>query len=197
MGKKQILINAVVKNGKFIQEDGKPIPDFHESSLLNIIANERDIKNNKDIKKVEYFKSYELEEPKLIIKKGSSLIVLIPTPIKLEFTPGFRYQARPGNGLFSNGVEIRTLVDLYLNPPRGYNLPRLEICRCEIPSIGKEARSLNHAYSLISTKHEPRRLHHTGNVFKKITYLDIKKDKWLPLENLRKENSFRSQRIYR
>ena len=66
MGKKQILIQAVVKNGKFMQEDGNPIPDFHESSLLNIIANERDIKNNRDIKKVEYFKPHELKEPKLI-----------------------------------------------------------------------------------------------------------------------------------
>ena len=82
---------------------------------------------------------------------------------------------------------------------------RFECTKCDygvtapegISIIGKEARSLNHAYSLISTKHEPRRLSHTGNVFKEITYLDVKKDKWLPLENLRKENSFRSQRIYR
>lgn len=46
------------------------------------------------------------------------------------------------------------------------------------------ASSLNHAYTLLSEKHETHRLSHTGNVYSHIFYKDSD-EKWYPLADLR------------
>jgi hypothetical protein len=38
-------------------------------------------------------------------------------------------------------------------------------CECEIPAINATAKSVNEAYTRISTNFEPSRRSHTGNVF--------------------------------
>lgn len=72
---------------------------------------------------------------------------------------------------------------------RGTKLPSLFECECHITSLNKNADSLNHAYTLISTDFEPHRRSHTGNVFSKIyfqsTFNDYTRGYWIELDRLR------------
>ena len=48
----------------------------------------------------------------------------------------------------------------------GSERAKLSECRCGIFLLQKEARSLNHAFTLLSEHFETERLSHTGNVFR-------------------------------
>ncbi len=66
---------------------------------------------------------------------------------------------------------------------RGTKNAELLPCRCSIPLIEEEAKSINHAYTLISQVYEPHRMSHTGNVFAKVWYMT--NNRWKPLKSLR------------
>lgn len=57
---------------------------------------------------------------------------------------------------------MRTSIELHL---KGDKEPSLEDCKCRIPVLNADARSLNHAYTLLSTAFETHRISHSGNVF--------------------------------
>ena len=67
----------------------------------------------------------------------------------------------------------------------GEKKPSLEECRCDVPVLETEARSLNHAVTLLSTRFEPKRISHTGNVFTRVFYRCTKSKDWRPLNELR------------
>lgn len=75
-------------------------------------------------------------------------------------------------------------TDLYLRM-RGTRAPTLEGCGCFIPALEECARSVNRAYTLISTAFEPRRISHVANVFSKVLYEDEKSGLWQKLDYLR------------
>ncbi len=72
-------------------------------------------------------------------------------------------------------------VELRLRGTKPATLGRVN---CWIPSLKARARSLNHAYRLISEKFEPQRISHSGNVFE-LGYC-IQSDLWVSLDSLRK-----------
>jgi hypothetical protein len=68
---------------------------------------------------------------------------------------------------------------------------RLEDCPGTIPAISLEARSVNHAYSLISEAYEGWRRSHTGNVFREVFFQSSDPDGlpwWRPLGDLRADD---------
>ena len=84
------------------------------------------------------------------------------------------------------GTYVRIVLqeDLFIFL-RGTKIPTLSGCKCFIPLLEKEARSINHAYALISQTFEPERMSHTGNVFAKIYYFDGRQ--WCTLERRRNQ----------
>ena len=66
---------------------------------------------------------------------------------------------------------------------RGTKPATLQGVNCWIPSLEMEAKSLNHAYRLVSERFEPSRISHSGNVFK-LGYCKPR-DRWISLGNLR------------
>ena len=66
---------------------------------------------------------------------------------------------------------------------RGTKFPVWAPCICDIPFLNMEARSLNHAYTLMSQVFEPSRMTHTGNVFKRVYFQDID-GHWYPLRRI-------------
>ncbi|MEX2375372.1 MAG: hypothetical protein WD942_07265 [Dehalococcoidia bacterium] len=88
------------------------------------------------------------------------------------------------------GVKIRLLDDLHLRL-RGTKRPKLAPVDCVIPSLKREARSLNEAYTLISIAYETWRRSHSGNVFRKILWRDDRlaspTPTWRRLDDLRME----------
>ncbi len=88
-------------------------------------------------------------------------------------------------GAVSKGFLVESIVETPLILQlRGTKKARLLECKCWLPALEKEARSLNHAYTLLSEYYEVDRLSHTGNVFTKVLFQD-KDGAWKPLDELR------------
>ena len=86
------------------------------------------------------------------------------------------------------GISTPHLVMIELQAPlnlrmRGTNRGKLSPVNCWIPALNTNAKSLNHAYRLVSEKFEPKRISHAGNVFE-IGYLE-KEERWISLEDHR------------
>jgi hypothetical protein len=79
---------------------------------------------------------------------------------------------------------------------RGTKLGRLKAAKCAIPSLDKEARSLNHAYRLISEAFEPDRISHSGNVFEEMLYVDSA-GQGFPLDELRSMLEAKNENVLR
>ena len=89
----------------------------------------------------------------------------------------------PGVGLFS---EIVIDEDLKISF-RGTKSPELLDCKCKIPALKNEqAKSVNHAFTLISEKFEKHRRSHTGNVFEQV-YYNRSPDGWVRLKERRNQ----------
>ena len=80
-------------------------------------------------------------------------------------------------------VPIRLEWPLLLRV-RGDQEARLSECSCTIPSLNATAKSLNHAFTLISEAYETKRLSHSGNVFERI-YAEMSPGWWRSLDNHR------------
>ena len=66
---------------------------------------------------------------------------------------------------------------------RGTKQATLRGGECQILSMEVDANSINHAYTLASTRYEPDRMSHTGNVFTRCFYKE--EEEYLPLNILR------------
>lgn len=77
---------------------------------------------------------------------------------------------------------------------RGTKKATLEDCGCSLPSLGITAKSVNHAYTKLSEKFEPKRRSHTANVFNTILYLPKGQHNWRPLEELRQAKQIEFQK---
>jgi len=80
-------------------------------------------------------------------------------------------------------IELTNPLQILL---RGTKKAILYSCSCKIPFLNKDAKSINHAYSLISIEFEKDRISHTGNVFQKVYYQESDM-KWYPLDNKRNQ----------
>lgn len=70
---------------------------------------------------------------------------------------------------------------------RGSKRATLGTCRCNMPALpDKLARSVNHAYTMLSEHFERDRISHTGNVFELVYFRRGAKNEWLPLDALRR-----------
>ena len=85
----------------------------------------------------------------------------------------------PFQGVF---VEVTLKKALYL-VLRGTKPARLERVQCFIPTLEVTAKSLNHAYRLISEAFEPARMSHSGNVFQEVFV--ARGSGWVELDTLR------------
>lgn len=80
-------------------------------------------------------------------------------------------------------VEVKLDADLWLLV-RGDQEARLSTAPCTIPALNKEAKSLNHAFMLISEGYETKRRSHSGNVFER-AYAQDQLGNWQSLDELR------------
>lgn len=94
---------------------------------------------------------------------GQSLPVLPPGLRKHVLSPDPRTFSLTGQRHF---VPVSLREDLRVRLSVGKPV-ELEPCPCHIPALGRDADSLNEAYTLISEQYEPYRRSHTGNVYLK------------------------------
>jgi hypothetical protein len=83
-------------------------------------------------------------------------------------------------------IELQDVLYLQL---RGTKAPTLSETACKIPALNnKEARSVNHACTLLSQAIEQHRISHTTNVFRTVYFLR-KSDRLCPLDHVRHDRT--------
>lgn len=83
-------------------------------------------------------------------------------------------------------LELQDVLYLQL---RGTKAPTLSETACKIPALNnKQARSVNHAYTLLSEAIERHRISHTANVFRTVYFLR-RPDCLCPLEHVRRDRT--------
>lgn len=71
---------------------------------------------------------------------------------------------------------------------RGTKEAQINSCECYIPLLDCNARSLNHAYTLLSQKYQTGRTAHTGNVFENFYYFNYHAGEIVQLSIVRENN---------
>ena len=82
-------------------------------------------------------------------------------------------------------IELQDVLYLQL---RGTKAPTLSETACKIPALNKDARSVNHACTLLSEAIERNRMSHTTNVFRTV-YFFRSPDHLCPLEHIRRDRT--------
>lgn len=72
-------------------------------------------------------------------------------------------------------VPLLLEEDLYIQY-RGTKKAKFLRCKCSLPTLGRDAISLNNSYTILSQEYQKHRNAHSGNIFKDIFYHDSVKD---------------------
>jgi hypothetical protein len=169
---------------------GSPLPPLEDDTVGTIIVPAFAFR---DSEWLEQFKA-ELTAP--ILPRGSVLLVeihattnagrLIEKPLRVE-NPMYEGARFPDGDGYWAILKLDEPLELTL---RGSKHAVLAPCSCTIPCLdNKQADSVNHAYTLLSTFFEPHRRAHTGNVFRKTFFQSRRHGQkwWVPLDDLRSQ----------
>ena len=176
--KKTIRILVRFKAGNIVRSDGTPLPKVLDGTLGDLVLPSSHLVDEAERRELEEESVMELLPPQTVVLVGLSpgMMDAIPRGLvkSVDLKAGYGY-------LFA---EVRLQERLVLRL-RGDKDPALEDCRCIIPRLNVEARSLNHAFTLLSTKFETKRISHTGNVFTRVYCYSESRKAWHPLDELR------------
>lgn len=185
---KTVLVPTKIVNGNFYYLQGGELPKFRDGTIIDLIVPKDAIEDKTFLNKLESNDTAELL-PKGLTVYASVSSSGIPQDLRdAACSMSFLLKGRIDT-LVASLVPNTLFVEIMLEGPlslqlRGTKHGRLKLVKCWIPSLNKEARSLNHAYFLISDKFEPQRYSHVGNVFQQIWYINSDKQ-FFPLEKLR------------
>ena len=196
--KKTVRLLVQIKAGLVVRDDLTPLPKVREGTFADLTFPASSLVDESEREELVEESSLELLpafysvfvglNPNLI--KGKHRGLIKPADLKIE--------RQAPNQATRNGVlhAPRTLAghgylrfaEVVLVEPltlrlRGNKESTLELCKCAIPVLNVEARSLNHAFTLLSTKFETDRISHTGNVFAHVFFRD--KTHWHSLNEAR------------
>ena len=178
--KKTVRILVRIRAGKVARSDGTPLPRVLDGTLGDLVLPSSHL--------IDEAERRELEQESLqdLLPEGSVVFVglspgmingkprglLRPADLKTPYACGYFF------------AEVRLLEPLKMRM-RGDKEPVLENCRCSIPRLGMDAKSLNHAFTLLSSRFETKRISHTGNVFARAYCYSGVRKVWHPLNELR------------
>jgi hypothetical protein len=136
--------------------------------------------------KDENLRSQLSRETEVALLESGSSVMFGVSPNMLDGTNGKGLIPSEDLGIVSSyvfvSVSLKSSVSLRI---RGDQEARLSDCVCTIPAIrNKKARSLNHAFTIISEYYETKRRSHSGNVFQR-AYAQTEKGEWLSLDDHR------------
>jgi hypothetical protein len=173
----RISVRAV--GDKLLMFDHEALPKIKEDAIGILTLPAASIVDEKKREELEAESVIEL------LPKGTGVLVglsleMMPVPLRREFPSSSDLKIPVGGYCFA---EVHLSEPLMLRL-RGDKDPCLEDCRCFIPILNAEARSLNHAFTLLSVKYETKRISHTGNVFTR-TFLQTNEGRWRSLNEAR------------
>lgn len=185
---KTIRIPVVFTGGRMVLSDGRPLPPIRDGACGELRLYEYAVEDG-DIKKE---------------CQGGATIPLLESGASVFFSvmshkiPAELWKEAQQKNSFVDGPE-GLCVEVQLKEPlklrlRGSKTSTLCPCKCTIPCLeNKEANSLNHAYTLLSSHFEAERISHAGNVFQLGWWYDGKQKRWVHLDELRMILQSRSQ----
>jgi hypothetical protein len=177
--KKTVSLPVKVVDGKLKFFYGGDLPVMEDGAIGELIIPEFYITN-------DYRLSLICRETKQEFLSEGTLLMARLSPKCKDPTEQFLKKMKvfpPVDGLFS---EIRLESELCINF-RGTKNPELLDCTCKIPALPDvAAKSVNHAFTLLSEKFEIHRRSHTTNVFEQVYYQN-KTNRWVKLSEHRNE----------
>lgn len=176
---KTVRIPVRIVNGKVKYFYGGDLPDIKNISIGELII------PNYAVKDQRYLELAQMESTIELFPRKSSLMIGVNKNKVPDALNKYVHIENTHTLIEEVFVEVELWEPLYLQL-RGSKKSVLCDVDCFIPSLKKEAKSLNNAYTIISTSFEPHRRSHTGNIFDKCYYLVGKE--WYPLENLRQKH---------
>ena len=178
---KTILIPFRVRSGQFELLNGDALPAIRDGMVGHLVVAEYALGKPEDTAR------FNSSEHASVLPTESRL--LAPIALDKGMPPELKEYVLPSQNDKSLGelpgaayVEIELRQELFVQL-RGSKPPRLAPAKCYIPALQENASSVNHAYTKISERFEPKRLSHTGNVFQKVLFHDG--NFWKPLDVLR------------
>ncbi len=181
---KTIKIPVTVKNGAVIFPD-----DFNLGALCKDFQTEL-ILSEADFADKNLFRQLAKETEVEFLPEGTSLLVNVSTKEriaeKLE-EKIIRTGKDTPQGKYGGYIEIILHAPQQMKL-RGTKQGQLLDCPIFIPALPEEsAKSINHAYKIISTKFEPWRRSNTGSVFLKVFYKNGTTRLWRTLNERRNQ----------
>ena len=167
----------VGNNGEIEYFYGGALPVMKEGTIGDLVVPAWSISEEKEALRLQQ------EHIVQLLRSGSVVMLVVdhrrtPDELRKHLKEGIQRGSRN-----SMGVEVILRQELMLRL-RGTKPASLKDVTCCVPSLEEEAKSLNHAYRLVSEKFEPQRRSHSANVFKVGYYVDPK-DRWISLDSLR------------
>ena len=164
-------------NGKIEYFYGGKLPEMLDGTIGDLVAPEWAITDQREV--------YRLQHERVVPFLPAESIVMFA--VDGNNTPAELKQHLKDGALLGTKKSHAVELSLEENPLRlrlrGTKPGTLESVACSIPSLQMKAKSLNHAYRLVSQRFEPRRISHSGNVFE-LGYFKLK-DTWISLGDLR------------
>jgi hypothetical protein len=154
------------------------LPKVQDGTLADLVLQADHLIDDSERRELEAESLLELLPARSVVFVGLSPGMMKGTPRGLVKS----VDLKAGYGYLFAEVRLKESLKLHL---RGDKEPLLEDCECVIPRLNAEARSLNHAFTLLSTKFETKRISHTGNVFTRVYCYSEKRKEWHPLDELR------------
>lgn len=173
---KHLRIGVRFDGTSFVLLDGKPLPALAKGSVAEIFLAPECIEDETVRANLSGQKSTSF------LKEGTFVLVGV-SPTMIENSSAKELIHGPSILSSYLFIEVKLDADLWLLV-RGDREARLSTSPCTIPSLKKEAKSLNHAFTLISEAYETKRRSHSGNVFER-AYAQDELGNWQSLDELR------------
>ena len=156
---------------------GGALPKMRHGAIGDLVIPERSISDQREVNRLQQSHVVPFLDSGSVVMltvDGTNTPAELKQHLKEAITPGMKKSHAVE--LTLNKIPLRLRI-------RGTKPARLESVPCWIPSLQIEAKSLNHAYRLVSERFEPSRISHSGNVFE-LGYF-ISGDTWISLGDLR------------
>jgi hypothetical protein len=159
---KRLRVAVRFDGTQFALLDGSPLPAIAKDAVCELVLRPEQLRNPDDRDR------FVRDEVFPILTQGSTVLLGV-SPHSVGDPKALGLICNPQEiGVQTEYwlVEVRLKEDLKIRI-RGDQEAKLGPCSCLIPSLERDATSVNHAFTLISETYETERLSHTGNVFER------------------------------
>lgn len=171
-----VRIGARWRAGQLTTLNDQPLPNIRDGAFIELVIPAWAVVNEADRQRLQSKRVIEMLPTDARVWLGLSTKAVRPE-VHEKFPK--RGQGAAAGYLLAEVILLEPLSVLVDGSERA----KLNDCRCGIFLLNTDARSLNHAFTLLSQEFEVDRMSHTGNAFRQGFTCQGKR--WLSLDDLR------------